>query len=220
MRHLHQLMIGHGTKQNLSQWLGLRGAENHGSATYAASLLSSQLLTQSLMNHDEVELGPVLEGEELVGSLSPELLAAIGEARGEEAREADLVGLTQKQMSLKVDLELQRQLLQGVGEEENRERARLSSLGLPHAGDWLNTAPLKALGLHLRATEFILVVKYRLGLCLFDTAGRCPACLRHSDGFGDHALCCGSGGERISRHNALREALHDTAVAARLGPTH
>ena len=123
-------------------------------------------------------------------------------------------------MSLKVDLELQRQLLQGVGEEENRERARLSSLGLPHAGDWLNTAPLKALGLHLRATEFILVVKYRLGLCLFDTAGRCPACLRHSDGFGDHALCCGSGGERISRHNALREALHDTAVAARLGPTH
>ena len=38
-------------------------------------------------------------------------------------------------------------------------------------------------------------------------------------GFGDHALCCGSGGERISRHNALREALHDTAVAAGLGPT-
>ena len=86
-------------------------------------------------------------------------------------------------MSLKVDLKLQRQLLQGVGEEENRERARLSSLGLPHAGDWLNTAPLKALGLHLRATEFILVVKYRLGLCLFDTAGPSPACLRHSDGF-------------------------------------
>ena len=95
--------------------LGLRGAENHGPATYAASLLSSQLLTQSLMNHDEVELGPVLEGEELVGSLSPELLAAIGEARGEEAREAVLIGLTQKQMSLKVDLELQRQLLQGPG---------------------------------------------------------------------------------------------------------
>ena len=127
--------------------LGLRGVENHGSATYAASLLSSQLLTQSLMK------------------LSWALC---------------LVGLTQKQMSLKVDLKLQRQLLQGVGEEENRERARLSSLGLPHAGDWLNTAPLKALGLHLRATEFILVVKYRLGLFLFDTAGPCPACLRHS----------------------------------------
>ena len=41
----------------------------------------------------------------------------------------------------------------------------------------------------------------------------------HSDVFGDHALCCGSGGERISRHNALRDALFDTAVAAGLGPT-
>ena len=30
---------------------------------------------------------------------------------------------------------------------------------------------------------------------------------------GDHALCCESGGERISRHNAWRDALFDTAVA-------
>ena len=38
------------------------------------------------------------------------------------------MGMTQKQMSLKVDLEAQRQLLQGIGEEEDRERARLASL--------------------------------------------------------------------------------------------
>ena len=31
-------------------------------------------------------------------------------------------------------------------------------------------------------------------------------------------MCCGSGGERISRHNHLRDALFDTAVAAGLGP--
>ena len=68
--------------------LGLRGAENHGSATYAASLLSSQLLTQSLMNHDEVELGPVLEGEELVGNLSP-VLAAIWGGKGGGPRGLD-----------------------------------------------------------------------------------------------------------------------------------
>ena len=37
--------------------------------------------------------------------------------------------------------------------------------------------------------------------------------------FGDHALCCGVGGERISRHNALRDAIYDTAVRAGLGPT-
>ena len=31
-------------------------------------------------------------------------------------------------------------------------------------------------------------------------------------------MCCGSGGERISRHNALRDAIFDTAVVAGLGP--
>ena len=30
--------------------------------------------------------------------------------------------------------------------------------------------------------------------------------------------CCGSGGEHISRYNHLRDHLHDTAVAAGLGP--
>ena len=91
-------------------------------------------------------------------------------------------------------------------------------MALNHAGDWLNNAPLKALGLHLRPPEFVLTVKYRLGMPVFDKEGPCPACLRMSDKYGDHAMCCGSGGERISRHNHLRDALFDTAVAAGLGP--
>ena len=48
---------------------------------------------------------------------------------------------------------------------------------------------------------------------------QCPACLRLSDVMGDHALCCGTGGERISRHNALRDAFFDTAMSAGLGPS-
>ena len=35
---------------------------------------------------------------------------------------------------------------------------------------------------------------------------------------GDHALGCGSQGERIARHNILRDALHQSAAAAGLGP--
>ena len=91
--------------------LGLRCAEDHGPASYATSVLSSQLLIQSLAGPDLAPPAPVPEGEELLGNHSPELLAAISEAQGEEAREADLVGMTQKQMSFKVDLEAQRQLL-------------------------------------------------------------------------------------------------------------
>ena len=35
---------------------------------------------------------------------------------------------------------------------------------------------------------------------------------------GDHALGCGSQGERIARHNLLRDALYQTAVSASLAP--
>ena len=99
-----------------------------------------------------------------------------------------------------------------------RERARVASVSLPHAGDWLVVAPLIALGLHLRPQEFVLAVKYRLGLAVFDQAGPCPACLKQSDVLGDHVMCCGTGGERIARHNHLRDAIFDTAAAAGLGP--
>ena len=127
--------------------------------------------------------------------------------------------MTQKQMSVKIDLHQQQLLVQQVDQQGgDRERARLASLSLRHAGDWLNTPPLTALGLHLRAAEFALAVKYRLGVPVFNTEGPCPACLRPSDTLGDHALCCGTGGDRISRHNHLRDALFDTAAAAGLGP--
>ena len=71
--------------------------------------------------------------------------------------------MTQRQMGCKVDLEQQRQLMNMLGEEEEREKARLLSVTIDHTGDWLNTPPLKALGLHLRAPEFVLAIKYRLG---------------------------------------------------------
>ena len=40
-----------------------------------------------------------------------------------------------------------------------------------------------------------------------------------SDKFGDHAISCGIGGERIARHNHVRDALLQVAVQAGLGPT-
>ena len=53
---------------------------------------------------------------------------------------------------------------------------------------------------------------------VYDSEGPCPACLRLNNVLGDHAICCGTGGDRISRHNNLRDALFDPAVAAGLGP--
>ena len=80
-------------------------------------------------------------------------------------------------------------------------------------------ADLVGLGLHLRGPKFITALKYQLGEDIYRTAGPCPACGAHSDTLGDHTLCCGSAGERVSRHNALRDAIYSTNVAASLGPS-
>ena len=102
-----------------------------------------------------------------------------------------------------------------------RKTARLASLSLPHSGDYLNVVPSPALGLHLRTAEFSSVVKYRLGCYIYPTAEKCPVstCHQLSDRMGDHAISCGSQGERTARHNHLRDILYHTAVSASLGPT-
>ena len=102
----------------------------------------------------------------------------------------------------------------------------MTSLSLPYAGAWLTCAPIPALGLHMRGPEFVVAVKFRLGLNIYDKAGKCPSCGKESDELGDHgmvcATLCGTGGESISRHNALRrklrDAIFDTGASAGLAP--
>ena len=110
-------------------------------------------------------------------------------------------------ISTKIDLQ-NKQLfadqVQGAGE---REVARVTSLSLPYAGAWLTCAPIPALGLHMRGPEFVVAVKFRLGLNIYDKAGKCPSCGKESDELKDHGMVCGTGGESISRHNALRRNL-------------
>ena len=153
--------------------------------------------------------------------LSENLVEAI-KTRLDEDTEVNmdfLHGQTQKQLSAAIDLSNQSRLKnQVVADGLEREVARLACLTMPHSGDWLNCPPLVSLGLRIPATEFILAVKYRLGMPVFGSEGPCPACNRPSDKFGDHALNCGYSGERISRHNLLRDAIFDIASSAALSP--
>ena len=75
------------------------------------------------------------------------------------------------------------------------------------------------LGLLLQPAEFVVALRYRLGHPVYSAEGPCPACGRHSDKLGNHALNCAWQGERIARHNRLRDTIHSTAVAAALAPT-
>ena len=94
----------------------------------------------------------------------------------------------------------------------------MGSLGLPHASDWLSVRPSPPLGLHLRGPEFIFALKYRLGVPLYGSEGECPACSLPSDRMGDHALSCAQYGERIARHNVIRDIIFETAASAALAP--
>ena len=67
--------------------------------------------------------------------------------------------------------------------------------------------------------EFVVSVKYRLGVPVFSEAGQCPACNHHSDVLGDHAISCGNQGERKARHDSLRDALYAVIQTACLGAT-
>ena len=122
---------------------------------------------------------------------------------GEDVREMELVGVPQRQLGVKVDKEQERKRLEGVDAGDYEEMARLKSLTLHPAGDWLNVVPSTALELHLRPQEFVMVARYRLRLPLYSQEGPCPSCRRFSDAHGNHAMCCRSGGERISCHNHL-----------------
>jgi hypothetical protein len=94
----------------------------------------------------------------------------------------------------------------------------MASLGLAHSGDWLNVVPSPILGLHIRPQEFRYSVLYRLGAPVFPSSGPCPACRKPSDNFGDHAIVCGSHGERIARHNHLRDHFYQVAASCNLAP--
>ena len=166
--------------------LGLRTAEDHAPAAFSSSYLSSQPLLRSLLQ---------TPAEEATVPLSPDLLNLLTELRGEESTMASLEGLPQKQLSFEIDKVLASQLNVILDNEgEVRELARLASVSLPHSGAWLNVIPSPALGLHLRASEYTVALKLRLGVPVYTSSGPCPACKAPSDKLGDHDLCCANEG--------------------------
>ena len=190
--------------------LGLRGAADHASVSHTSSLLSTTSLARAMQGRQN-DVTPIFLPQQLLDDLTSKT--------GEEASIESLWGQSQKALSVKVDLK-RLSILKGKVEELGsvREVARLASLGLPRAGSWLLTTPIPALGLHLQPLEFVMATKYRLGCELYDREGPCPACLQPSDRLGDHALCCGQWGERIARHNAIRDHVYSMAATAVLNP--
>merc|ERR1711994_598130 len=223
--------------------LGIKRCQDQKSGAFAASVLSSIKMILELIGAEvRGEVGddpsegdaPVDEedrAEEEVGDeeervaralITPDVLAALTVDMGEEEEVQLNVlmagGANQRVLGRKIDEHLHRQLVSSF-QDSVRDQARIAGLCLPRTSDYLNCYPNRKLGIHLKSSEWCAVVKYRLNVPLYPADRRiCPACGNPEDARADHALCCGSGSERIQRHNGICSAIHNLAQAGGLGP--
>ena len=127
------------------------------------------------------------------------------------------VPLLQHPLSLAIDEAQHQNLL--LSATSVRSRALVLSTSLPHAGDWLNVVPSPSLGLKLQDREFSYCLRYWLGVPIYNSSYSCPECHSPADPFGDHQVGCGGNGDRIARHNAIRDVVFCAAESSGPAPS-
>ena len=172
--------------------LNLRSALLHAPAAFLGSSVRSQPLVERILGRP-ADISP---------HTSP-AVAALATAAARQCLDDIDVPLRQHPLSLAIDKALHQNLLSSS--PSIRSRALALSSSLPHAGDWLNVVPSPSLGLHLQDREFRRCLRYWLGVPLYNSSYSCPECHGTADPFGDHQVGCGGNGDRISRHNSIRD---------------
>ena len=178
--------------------VGIRRSADQVQAAYVGSVFQSSVLVEKLTGHNPTEdISFIKAVEEL-----SEIATTYPSQRKiqEELDNSAFDNLLGKQSSI-------------------REKARLQSLSLPQSGAWLSAAPIPALGLHLSSNEFRVVLKYRLGVKLYENERKCPFCKSGTlDVMGDHAVSCHGRGDMISRHDRIRDRIISASSGALLSP--
>ena len=188
--------------------LNLRRALLHAPAAFVGSLCNSHSLITQILGH------PPPVSVDLPSCLSA-LAGTAGRPEWVSLQEID-VPLRQRSLSHSIDEASLNLLLSSA--PDSRSLALAHSCALPHAGDWLNAVPSSPLGLHLMDREFRVCLQYWLGVPIFEEGVRCGVCLSTADSFGDHQVGCGGNGDRILRHNSIRDAIFNSACSAALAP--
>ena len=189
--------------------LNLRSASSHAPAAFLASHISSLPLVEWILGHPP--------------SPSPHTTSVISALFVAAARPDWLsldvidVPIRQRHLSLAIDEAVYHQLHSSA--PTTRARVLCLSSALSHAGDWLNVVPSATLGLRLQDKEFRCSLRYWLGIPLHNDPFPCPECRCSADIFGDHQVGCGGNGDRISRHNSIRDVVFTAAQLAALAPS-
>ena len=188
--------------------LGIRRASLHAPAAYIGSLDQSRQLVARICGRvpgPSIHLAPALDA----------MAETVGREDWSSIADVD-VPLRQRHLSKAIDQAVFVDLVSSAS--DSRSKALALSTAIPHAGDWLNVVPSHALGLHFHDWEFRLCLQYWLGLQMVEEGTRCPVCQAAADPYGDHQVGCGGNGDRIHRHDSLRDALFSAAQSAALAP--
>jgi hypothetical protein len=185
--------------------LGLRAVATHAAAGYAASVFATTSLCQEI---DPAYQSGFAAAIQLVNS---QLVAA------DHFPVPAPPSLRQQVLSKALDRVVVTQLAAPAAGKE-AYRAHFQLLQQPGAGAWLHAVPSPALGLHVVPPLFRIMVRLRLRLPVADSDLACPLCDGTADRYGDHARLCPCGGDRVKRHNHLRNLLAARAKTAGLQP--
>ena len=188
--------------------LGLRRASLYAPAAYTSSFVQSKPLVAKI-------LGKMPSLPEHFSSVLSHLAGAAARPDWATLENID-VPLRQRSLSRAIDLACFEKLCCDAPDSRSKALALCSSTR--HAGDWLNAIPSKALGLHLHDLEFRSCLQYWLGLSLVEEHSKCPVCQSPADPFGDHQIGCGGNGDRVLRHDSLRNVLFSASQSAALAP--
>ena len=85
-------------------------------------------------------------------------------------------------------------------------RLHLEACRVPGAGFWLTANP-SCVDSHVSSPLFCVALQRRLRMPSWDRDTACSMCGEVLDRWGDHALGCCCGGDRVLRHNAIRDVV-------------
>ena len=188
--------------------VGLRSAQQHCSAAFIASNISSRRIVDQILPAEVTR-------RSVTGAFS--LLQTYTGNASYTSEELLPPNSDQHSLSREIDANFSDILL---SKASPRDSARLHSLNLPHAGDFLDATPSPSLGLHMDTRSFSVALGYRLGLPLLKP-GECRAtnCDNPNDALGDHAMHCrDDNGLKARRHDQLRDSIFKEAQHASLDP--
>ena len=187
---------------------GLRSTTQCCAAAFIASTKQTSSIVDSIL--------PAVVQRRSLASAFPLLQAHSGNAA---YTSLDLLPPSSNQHSLSSEIDSHKRSLL-LSSSNMRDRARLHSLALPHAGDWLDALPSPSLNLNMDSRSFGAAMGYRLGVPLLtEQECRSNSCDVIQDALGDHALHCRDDhGLKGGRHDRIRDKIYREAQTASMNP--